>query len=196
MTVNTDEHLLLDLQQNLIDKAVAELYSLYHQNITSLIIGMGATPDDADDVFQDTILSFINTVRSGRFRGESSIKTFMVSIARHLWMNEMRSRKRRNERNKTYSTLEQPLAVAPQDAVIVKSDAVERLFDKIGDVCKKLLTGFYFEKKSMKDLLAESSFQNEQVLRNKKVKCLKSVKELLSQDPLLTEELKTFLYHE
>jgi RNA polymerase sigma factor (sigma-70 family) len=196
MTVHTDEHLLQDLQQNQIDKAVAELYSLYHESVTSLVIGMGALPDDAEDVFQDTILSFVNTVRSGRFRGESSIKTFMVAIARHLWMNEMRSRKRRDERNKMYSSLEQLTTAAPQDAIIVKSDAIEKLFDKIGDICKKLLTGFYFEKKSMKDLLAETAFQNEQVLRNKKVKCLKHVKDLLQLDPTLTEELKTFLYHE
>ena len=196
MIVQTDDGLLWDLQQNHIDKAVAELYRRFHSMVTGVIIGMGASADDAEDVFQDTVLNFINAVRADKFKGQSSVQTFMVAIGRNLWMNEMRSRKRRTERNLTYSSAELATEVSPPLGKPLHSNAIENLFEQIGDVCKTILVGFYFEKKPMRVLLEETGFQNEQSLRNKKVKCLKQVKDLLATNPTLTDELKSLLYHE
>ena len=40
----------------------------------SFIMGKGGTEQDADDIFQETIVSFIDIVQKGKFRQESCIR--------------------------------------------------------------------------------------------------------------------------
>lgn len=65
------------------------------------------------------------------------------------------------------------------------------LMNKLGDTCKKILTAFYYDNKSMKEILEILHYENEQVVRNKKSKCLKALEQLLAENPQLTDSLKT-----
>ncbi len=196
MNAVNHQQLLLALQQPNIDQPVAELYRQFHPSVLAMVIAQGGTEEDANDVFQDSMLSFVQTVKAGKFRGESSIKTFFISIARHLWMNELRSRQRRQQRHENYMQTSDHWQAPPAGSVVCQSKGIETVFEHIGEVCRQLLLGFYFEKKSMRQLLEAFNYDNEQVLRNKKSKCLKKAKELLASDTLLTESLKSQLYHE
>jgi hypothetical protein len=71
-----------------------------------------------------------------------------------------------------------------------------RLFEEIGNVCKSILSGYYFEKRSMKELLLITNYENEQVLRNKKSKCMKYLKDLILNNRELTETFKTFMHYD
>jgi DNA-directed RNA polymerase specialized sigma subunit len=74
--------------------------------------------------------------------------------------------------------------------------ALRQVMSEIGEKCHQILKGFYFEKKSYADLLKEVDMQNEQVLRNKKSKCLKKLKELLTSTPELIREYKPLPFYE
>jgi hypothetical protein len=71
-----------------------------------------------------------------------------------------------------------------------------QVFEEIGDVCKKILTGFYFENMSMKEMLVLFNYDNEQVLRNRKSKCMKHLKDLITTNKELTETFKTYLAYD
>lgn len=70
------------------------------------------------------------------------------------------------------------------------------MLNEIGETCKKLLIGFYYENKSMKELLNQFDYENEQVLRNRKSKCMKKLKELLTNNPDLLKNLKPLSLYE
>ncbi|MGZ5247996.1 MAG: hypothetical protein ACXWCR_12885, partial [Flavitalea sp.] len=71
-----------------------------------------------------------------------------------------------------------------------------KVLEQIGDQCKKILTGFYYEEKSMKELLVEFSYENEQVLRNRKSRCMKKLKNLIVANANLLNMLKSCLLYE
>ena len=48
----------------------------------------------------------------------------------------------------------------------------------------------------MKELLDKVSFASEQALRNKKAKCMKSLKEFLLKHPAIINQLKSLDIHE
>ena len=71
-----------------------------------------------------------------------------------------------------------------------RQKALEKIYEEIGDVCKSILQGFYYEELSMKDLLKKFNYENEQVLRNRKSLCLKKIKNALQQDTALSSLFK------
>jgi RNA polymerase sigma factor (sigma-70 family) len=192
----SNQEILLALQQQNIEKPVATLYNTYHATVQALVLAQGGSEADADDVFQDAMLSFVNTVKAGKFRGDSSIKTFFVSIARHIWFNELRSRQRRENRHQQLAVVSQDDVEVPAQTMFVRTNHLQQVFDQIGDICKQILVGFYYKQLNMRQLLQQFSFENEQVLRNKKSKCLKKVKDILAGNPSLAEALQNQLYHE
>jgi RNA polymerase sigma factor (sigma-70 family) len=187
------------LKQADINKPVQFLYEQFFDVVTAVIRNNGGQADDAADVFQEAVLVLIDMVKTDRFRGDSSVKTFLIGIARNIWLQEMRSRSRRNNREQKYHN-ESFMGEAP-DATHRIYDREHRhmlsqLFDAIGDTCRKILTGFYYENLSMREMLVQFNYENEQVLRNRKSKCMKKLKELISDNHQMSDTLNNILYYD
>jgi RNA polymerase sigma factor (sigma-70 family) len=197
MISSTQDDLLFELKQIDIDKPVRKLYDYYYEGTVAQICAAGGTIDDGSDIFQESVLILIEKLKTGQFRGDSSIKTFLSGIARNLWLFELRTRSRRKNREQLYMVGEST-ALTAEESFFTKGNTEDltAVFSEIGDTCKKILTGFYYEDKSMKDMLAEFSYENEQVLRNKKSKCMKKLKEFLQANTTLLKNLKPISFYE
>jgi RNA polymerase sigma factor (sigma-70 family) len=197
MVTDYQQALISALKQPDIELPVQQLYDHYFEGIIAQICMNGGSREDGADVFQDAVLVLVEKVKTGTFRGDSSIKTFLSAIARNLWLFELRTRERRKKRELRYVSSEETVI---SDSFRFNDTGIrEKLMETltgIGDACKKILTGFYYEKKSMKELLEEFDYGSEQVLRNKKSKCMKKLKEIISENKELTESLKTHPLYE
>lgn len=172
--------------------AVMFLYEQYADQISSFIIGKGGSQQDGQDVFQEAVVAFINVVRNGKYRGEASVKTFLVSIAKNIWYNELRKRQSTGNREKLYEdsrqTIETDITAYIGDREI-RQQFLE-ILGKLGENCKKILLLFYYEDMPMKDMVNELPYENEQVVRNKKYKCLQQLTTLVKAHPKMHERLK------
>jgi RNA polymerase sigma-70 factor (ECF subfamily) len=74
------------------DRAFGALVDRYEGAVAATVVGMLGPGDDADDVGQETFIRFHRSLH--RFRGESSLKTYLVHIAMNLSINALRSRRR------------------------------------------------------------------------------------------------------
>jgi len=68
------------------------------------------------------------------------------------------------------------------------------LVGQLGDTCKKILLAFYYENLSMREILDLLDYENEQVVRNKKYKCLKQLEKMILEKPILKQTLKNLLH--
>lgn len=189
----SDEEIISGLEGTDVSVPVKTLYDMFYNDIVEFVSMKGGSTEDGADIFQEAIVVLIDEIKEGNFRKESKIKTFLYGIARNLWLMELRTRERRKRREENYM-MGEPLV---EEFPISRNDnrSLELLFNKVGDVCKKILVGFYFENKSMKVLLKEFDFKNEQVLRNRKNLCMKKIKDLLVANEDLLKSLKsTYIY--
>jgi RNA polymerase sigma factor (sigma-70 family) len=191
-----DSNLLIRLKGSNINEPVQELYRSYFESVVYYLKGLGCREEDGQDLFQESILVFIEQVQQNKFRGESSIKTYITGIARNLYMNELRSSTRRTNRQELYA--QENFEEAEPDAhhrmfSRENSKRLMELFEEIGVPCKNILTGYYFDNMPMKQLLLVTHYDNEQVLRNKKAKCMKHLKELITSNNEISELFKTYL---
>ena len=69
-----------------------------------------------------------------------------------------------------------------------------RLVGELGETCRKILLLFYYENRSMKEILDATEYENEQVVRNKKYKCLKQLEQMITENPILKQTLKNLLH--
>src|SRR5689334_17763612 len=74
------------------DRAFAVLVDRYERAVAATVIGMLGPGDDADDVGQETFIRFHRAL--AKFRGESSLKTYLVHIAMNLSLNALKRRRR------------------------------------------------------------------------------------------------------
>ena len=193
-----DELLSLLGSGKAIDNPVKHLYEKYFYVLSSYIEQNQGSREDAEDIFQEVVLTFIDLVRKNKFRGESSVKTFLFAINRNIWLNELKKRGRQLKRNEKFS-VEQPDAEPGVEKMISNREARKQVFniiESLGEVCKKILLAFYYENLPISEILTRLDYQNEQVVRNKKAKCMKSLEEKFSADPALAQKFKSALQYD
>jgi len=195
----SDKELIETLKEERIgDSVIKYLYRNYYHGLCNYIKLNQGSEQDAQDIFQDVIVNFIETIKGNKFRGESSIKTFLYTLCRYAWLNELKKRNRVLLREEKYEGSREP-----QDKdishLMVEREAksmVMAMIEKLGNVCKRILVAYYYDDLPMKEILPLVEFQNEQVLRNKKYKCLKTLEQMLTENPELAQRFKNALGYE
>jgi RNA polymerase sigma factor (sigma-70 family) len=177
------------------DETIKAIYRNHFESLGWYVQNNSGTRQDAEDVFQEVVVSFIDLVKKDKFRGESSVKTFLYSLNRHVWLNELKRRGRALAREEKYEKGQERVEIDTSYKIADREEKekVMRLVEELGETCRKILLLFYYENLSMKEILEQTEYENEQVVRNKKYKCLKQLEQLINANPALKETLKTLL---
>lgn len=88
------EQELIRKAQNGDKNAFKELVKQNEHRVAATVIGMLGNSPETDDVGQETFIRFYQSL--DRFRGESSVGTYLTRIAINLSLNELKRQKRRN----------------------------------------------------------------------------------------------------
>ena len=78
------------------DDAFRRLVERHQDAVARTVFGMLGSLDDSDDVGQETFVRFYQSL--DKFRGESSVRTYLVRIAMSCALNALRSARRRELR--------------------------------------------------------------------------------------------------
>lgn len=179
MKVESNEKALLQGLARSDRKAIEIIYRENYNMVQSLIINNSGSPDDAKDIFQETMIVLYEKVRSGTFELNCLIKTYVYSVSRRLWL------KRLQQMNRFLPAIENI-----QDTVSVEEDveenerinnefqAMEKAISSLGEPCKSLLEAYYLEKKSMQEIALFFGYTNAENAKNQKYKCLVRLKKI------------------
>lgn len=177
------------------DEAIKYLYRNHYQMTAAYIRQNNGSDQDAEDIFQEVILVFIEILKKDKFRGESSVSTFLYSITRNIWLNELKKRDRSRQRDKIFEGGKNPMEMDVSHNIMdreIKSQLM-LVMESLGETCKKILLAFYFQNLAMREILKTLEYENEQVVRNKKYKCLKQLEQMMAAQPGLVKSLKSLL---
>ena len=195
----TDTTLLQSLRLDTnIDEAIKHLYRTQFAITTAYIKQNNGNDEDAEDIFQEVIVTFIDLVKKEKFRGESSVSTFLYALTRNTWLNELKKRGRAKLRNEKFEKGKETTGMDASHYIANREMKAQlmNLVGSLGETCKKILLAFYFENLAMKEILTLLDYENEQVVRNKKYKCLKQMEQMISAQPNLAKNLQSILFYE
>ena len=176
--------------------AIRFMYREHFELLSRYIYNNNGNEQDAEDIFQEVLVAFINLVKADKFRGESSIKTFLFSLNKNMWLNELKRRGRAVVREEKYEKQNEHHEVTADIGMELRQtkNDLMKVIDELGENCKKILLLYYFVNRSMKEILAALPYENEQVERNKKSKCLKKLEQIVTTDKNLYRQLKNYLH--
>ena len=197
--IYTDTTLLQTLRSGInADDAIRHLYRTQFTITSAYVKQNNGSEEDAEDIFQEVVLTFIELVKKDKFRGESSISTFLYALTRNIWLNELKKRGRAKLREENFEKTKDTTGMDVSHYIVNRELKAELmlLVNGLGESCKKILLAFYFDNLAMKEILKTTAFENEQVVRNKKYKCLKQLEQMITEKPNLSKNLKSVLFYE
>lgn len=197
---NLDDQDLIELilsrkQQNL---ALNLLYKRHYGLLENYVLQNSGNSEDAADVIQEVMLVFVQIITQGKFRGESTIKSLLYNICKNLWISELRRRKSTFVRHEKYEIESEKTELDISESIARTENLkyIMKVFNQLGEKCKKVLQLFYYEELTMKEVREKLNYSSEQVLRNKKYKCLKSLIQKTQSSPQIYKNLQKALRHE
>jgi RNA polymerase sigma factor (sigma-70 family) len=180
------------------DAAIRYLYRSYFGVSANYVKMNSGSEQDAEDIFQEVVISFIELVKEQKFRGECSVSTFIYTLTRNCWLNEMKKRGRSKIREEKFEKQQDSVTmdVGGWMEQYESKKQLLKLVADLGETCRKILVAFYYENLSMREILQTLDYENEQVVRNKKYKCLKKLEQMVTGDSALINNLKSVNWYE
>ena len=174
------------------DRALKEIYTANKQKVCSFILANSGSEDEAKDVYQESVMAFYENVRDKKFKGESAISTYLYSIAKFKWLNQIKKNQTRSFHHESVET--EMFSDSPLASIIdnEKKEMVQDVLERLGSTCKSILIASIYYNASMKEIVENGDFSSEQVVRNKKYKCIKKLRELVSAEPTLMKLLRGY----
>lgn len=179
----TDAQVIEALQDGTaLEAAVRYLYQTHFDSLAYFVKHNSGSHQDAEDYFHEALVVFIELVREGKFRGQSSIKTLLYAILRNLWCNELKRKRREQHRERQYYERSEQTVKDVQQQLFnhEKEKQVLALIEQLEENYQKILLLYYYEKMPMKQIFQVMGYQNEQVARNMKYKAMKKLNQLLN----------------
>lgn len=158
----------------------AVLKILYKEfpKVKAYILNSGGTFENAQEIFNDSLLLLIEKLGNQSFELTSKLRTFLYGIARFLWLNESR-------RIKNYLSQDWDEAIIISDVDFdydiereKKLQAIEVILDSITAKCKQILELFYYKQLSMKIIAEKLRFASVDSAKTQKYKCLEKAIQL------------------
>jgi RNA polymerase sigma factor (sigma-70 family) len=176
----SDIEIIEHLKGNRNDKVLIVLYKNLPV-IKKMITTNGGNSEDAEDIFQEALVVLCMNVKKTDFILTSKLSTYMYSICRFMWKDEL---KRRNKMVFSYTDTikdtidENALTAIQQEEQLKIAESVVKL---LGDRCKELLELFYSGKMKLKEIAEKMGYSSENTAKNQKYKCIEAAKKNLKE---------------
>lgn len=123
---NISDEILIEKSKTGEMAAFKTLVSRHEGKVAGVVHSMlGATPE-AEDVGQEVFIRFFDAL--GKFRGDSSVGTYLVRIAINLSLNELKRRKKANAR---YASIEQADQVKEREETMDLKEHLNYAFHRL-----------------------------------------------------------------
>ncbi len=163
-------------------QVLGELYLRFENMISSFVGRQGGSREDAADLLQEVIIVFWKNALDKNFQLQSKLSTYLMAIARNKWLAE-----RRKSYHQSRTQMPEDTEDDQPNALHLLIDAeegihIKQAFKKISEICRELLSLFYFEERSMQDIAQILKFANVDVAKSKKYQCKKALQNILSKN--------------
>ncbi len=156
-----------------------QVYQNHFGMIRHLVTKNSGSEADAEDVFQEAMVILYQKLNDPEFNLTVQLKTYVYSVCRNLWLNELKLRGRRRNRLKDYEKYVETGHLfnadwkAQRERVLLEMDKAIRY---LGEKCQEILLLYYYHRKSMTDIARQLEYANADSAKNQKYKCLRQLK--------------------
>lgn len=178
----TDSEILQAILNGKDEKVLGALYKEVLPLVVGYVTKNQGSVDEAKDIFQDAVIRFYKSVKTGAFQEKCSISTFIFGISRNLWINYTKQKSRMVSDDEIQfaqdsANLEENLVSEEKVSV------VNKLLDMLGEQCQQLLRYTVYDGLSMREVVALMGFSSEDVAKTYNYRCKQKMLKLVKKRP-------------
>lgn len=153
-----EDKALVDLYQSGNDKALAELINRYQEKVFTSILLFVRNEILAEDLFQDTFIKVIETLRKGKYAEEGKFLPWVLRISHNLCIDHYRRIKRTptvtNSEGQDIFNVLKFADDSPEDRLVQwqTNDKVRELLDQLPDEQKEVVILRHYADLSFKEI--------------------------------------------
>lgn len=185
------ENLQIQKQLQLVDaiktndeSVLKQLYQDNYKKVEFYIVQNNGSMPQAKDTYQEAFLAVYQNIKAEKFvpANETALQGYIYQIAKNKWRDYLRS----SRYKKTTAMIDNYHPIDDNSEIDEFNDHEEKdqklevtiaAFGKLGSECKDLLTRFYFNKKSLRDIASSLNLE-ETSARNKKYRCMQKLRNI------------------
>lgn len=179
---STDKIHIIDAIKANDELVLKDLYLSSFRQVEIYIVQNSGTSQQAKDIYQEAFIVLWSNVKNGKFipKTEKSIGGYLFNTAKYKWIDFLRSKEfqKNVQLDANNVVYEEPKLMKFHIEENEKIQGLEMALKQMGGECRKLLTDFYYHKKTMKWIAAKFNI-GEASARNKKYRCLQKLKEIM-----------------
>lgn len=163
-------------------KALTGLYKKFFKIVLRHVIANSGTEQEAKDIYQESILVLYYAARKDSFQLNCQLQTYIFSVAKRLWLKQIRNNGRTVSLEKVTSQVQEEDVQAEIEEYEQKEKELGAMttgLERLGEPCKTLLTDFYYKKMGMEDIAEKFGYTNADNAKNQKYKCLQRLKRIV-----------------
>lgn len=159
------------------EQTLRQVYKQHYQTVVNMVLSNAGSLQEAKDIYQETVLIFFEKVRDDQFELSCSIKTFIYSVSRRLWLKQLQQK---NRLPQGIMDTDEHVDIPMQEALDREEQyqTLGRALEAIGEPCRSILKDFYMHNQSMEEITEKFGYTNADNAKNQKYKCLKRLKKL------------------
>lgn len=180
MTYKNDIELIAALKQR--DRnAFKYLYKNYTGPIKHFVKTNGGQDVDAEEIEQNVIVLLYEKITSGNFvlNEGTKLSTYMYAVGKNMWYKKAGRDITFSDETEIIDSVDEFDIDLISDNNEIETQVIKALNESDED-CKKILTAYYYDKKSMRDIAEDMGTITEENLRKRKYKCIQKLKKVVT----------------
>ncbi len=161
-------------------KKIMELYDNYREPFIAFFISrFSVERNEAIDLYKESFSDFCENIIVGKLSELTcALQTYLIKIGLNKTLNQSRNQ---DKYEKSVDLLE--LKILSKDVEYnEQQEIVYRLVLELGEPCNEVLTLFFYEEKSLKEIAVIMNYKNEDVVKTRKSRCIKTLTENILKD--------------
>jgi len=177
------EQIGIDIKNDLkVNTTFKELYIEYFPLVRKFILNNNGNETDAEDIFQDTMIIFLEKLRMDDFVISASVRAYIMGIAKNIWHKKIRDTFKlteltENHTNQFYQDIESSIQ---QEKTYL--DKLKDYMHAITNHCKGLIHDMFFKNKSIDQIQQDYGYKSRHNAINQKYKCIEQIRKLKELD--------------
>jgi len=159
------------------EAALIEVYDLYKAEFLNFFKSYDINEESILDIYQDCIIVIYQKIYVEHLAIESSsLKTYVFGIGKHKVYDYFKKRRIHNNNIKNLKVESKNFEI--EDTPNIYEQTLAKNLSLISESCQHILKLFYYRGLSIKDIVEQTDYKDENTVKSHKSRCLKKLKEL------------------
>ncbi|NIJ53782.1 RNA polymerase sigma factor [Dyadobacter arcticus] len=166
-----------------------KLYEKYSYMIREAVWKHKLSEDECSMVYSDTILTVLEHIHNGRFKGNSSIKTYLYQIFTNKCVDVLRKNATNKQQVILGDSLDAYLCILPDDSKgIIETliaqydmDLLTTRLKELGEKCRQIVQA-WGEGFMDQEIAIEMGYQSAAVVKTSRLRCLEKLRGLYGRE--------------